>query len=94
MDDVFGGADSQSLAAHLKSQLIAVGKLTTAVMNQLKCRGPSQNLGILGHQYNSVSRRVELPILKQEKYLAKLRLVLSLILVSSKDIESLVGYLG
>ena len=35
--------------ARLIQQLIAVGKLTTAVMNLLKCEGPEQELDILNN---------------------------------------------
>ena len=94
VDDVFGGAISETLAAHLKNQLIAVGKLTTAVMNLDKCKGPSQSLCILGHQYNAQSRAVNLPLAKQQKYIAKLHAVLASRKVTSNNLESLIGYLG
>ena len=94
VDDVFGGAVSEMLAAHLKKQLIAVGKLTTARMNLDKCKGPAQSLGILGHQYNARSKSVNLPVSKQQKYLAKLRSVLAKRQATSNTLESLIGYLG
>ena len=94
VDDVFGGAISLALAENLKSQLIAVGKLTTAVMNLLKCKGPSQILPILGHQYDALSRSVNLSSQKQQKYLTKLRSVRSALFATSKELESLLGYLS
>ena len=94
IDDIFGGAISERQAGNLKSQLIAVGRLTTAVMNPLKCRGPAQSLVIIGHLYDAQLRRVKLPVCKQLKYLAKLRIVLSTLLITSKVLESLLGYLG
>ena len=78
----------------MKSQLIATGKITTAVMNPLKCKGPAQILAILGHQYNAITQCVNLPEAKQHKYLAKLREVLAAVCVTSKQLESLLGYLG
>ena len=78
----------------MKSQLIAVGGLTTAVMNLGKCRGPHQALRIIGHFYDALAQTVKLPPCKQQKYLAKLRTVLSTLLVRSKELESLLGYLG
>ena len=91
---MFGGATSKALASHLKLQLIAVGKLMTAVMNPLKYKGPSRSLPILGHQYNALSQSVNLPSGKQKKYLKKLQSVLSALLVTSGDIESLFDYLS
>ena len=60
-----------ALVVHLKSQPIAIEKLTTAVMNPLKCKGPSQSWPILSHQYNALSQSqaVNLPSMKQRKYL-------------------------
>ena len=94
VDDIFGGALSKAVGMNLKNQLIKVGKLTTAVMNTVKCEGPAQSLVVIGHLYNALSRTVSLPPRKQQKYLAKLRSVLSSVLVTSKELESLVGYLG
>ena len=94
VDDIFGGAISRELAVNLKCQLIGVGMLTTAVMNIQKCLGPSQSLAILGHLYDSLSQNVSLPTVKQQKYLKKLRAVLSQLLVESRELESLLGYLG
>ena len=91
---MFGGADSKAQANDLKNQLITVGRLTTAEMNLAKCKGPAQSLGILGHQYNSRTQSVNLPQEKQQKYLTKLRSVLASERVTSKTLESLVGYLG
>ena len=65
MDDVFGGAVAFGGADNLKFQLIQVGRLTTAVMNLLKCKGPARVLAIIGHRYNSILRRVNLPVEKQ-----------------------------
>ena len=50
INDVFGGADSRANAADLIAQLIEVGRLTTAVMNPLECRGPARVMVILGPQ--------------------------------------------
>ena len=63
-------------------------------MNLPKCRGPLQALRIIGHLYDAQAQTVKLPECKQQKYLAKLRTVLSTLLVRSKELESLLGYLG
>ena len=91
---MFGGADPKAQANDLKNQLISVGRLTTAVMNLAKCKGPARSLAILGHQYNSLTQSVNLPPEKQQKYLAKLQSVLATERVTSKTLESLIGYLG
>ena len=83
-----------SMAHHLKAQLIAVGKLVTAVMNLPKCRGPAQRLVVLGHLYDAVARFVKLPPTKQQKYLGKLKLILAMRSIPSKELESLLGYLS
>ena len=94
VDDIFGGAGSKTLGTNLINQLISVGKLTTAVMNPLKCRGPAQILDILGLRYNAILRQVTIPDDKRMKYLGKIREVLSAFYVTSKDIVKLIGYLG
>ena len=94
VDDVFGGATEEAHGLSLIQQLIAVGKLTTAVMNLLKCEGPAQELDILGLRYHAILRRVTITAGKQVKYLSKLRAVLSSFGVTSKDLEQLLGYLG
>ena len=94
VDDVFGGAVSQDSGGHLKRQLVNTGELTTAVMNRPKCRGPAQSLAILGHQYNALLQRVNLPETKQQKYLGRIREVLSLPYITLKQLQSLVGYLS
>ena len=91
--DIFGGAKSKALAAKLLSELIAVGRLTTAIMNPLKSKGPTQILAVLGLRYNALTRRVNLPPTKQEKYLKMLRETRSALLVKSKNLEKLLGYL-
>ena len=58
MDDVFGGADTESHAADLIAQLIAVGTVTTAVMNLLKCKGPAKVIEILGLLFDASARKV------------------------------------
>ena len=63
-------------------------------MNPVKCKGPAQCLAILGHWYDAILQRVNLPEDKQRKYLAALRAVLSAPRVTSKQLESLLGYLG
>ena len=93
VDDVFGGATPKASAENLKSQLIEVGSLTTANMNLLKCKGPAQVLTIIGHRYNALTRRVKLPVEKQQKYLVKLRSALANFSISSRDLQSLVGSL-
>ena len=55
VDDIFGGALSKAVGMNLKNQLIKVGKLTTAVMNTVKCEGPAQSLVVIGHLYNVLS---------------------------------------
>ena len=90
---MFGGADTQAHATELKSQLIVTGKVTTAVMNPPKCRGPAQSLTILGLHYDALRRHVNLPADKQAKYLGKLRETMQALFVLSKDLEKLVGYL-
>ena len=94
VDDIFGGANSFYQAMILKLQLIATGRITTAVMNQGKCLGPSQVLPILGFLYDAMLRRCTLPRDKQHKYLSKLLLILNARKATSKDIEKLLGYLG
>ena len=94
VDDIFGGAGSEVQGKRLIKQIISVGKLTTAVMNLLKCEGPAQALDILGLRYNAVLRHVTLTESKKVKYLCKLRVVLSAYAVTSRDIEQLLGYLG
>ena len=89
--DVSGGSVSKDFNMNLISQFISVGKLTTAVRNPLKCKGPSQSLTILGHQYDASSQRVKLLMAKQQKYLARLRVMLSVLWVTSKEIESLIA---
>ena len=49
---------------------------------------------IVGHLYDALKQVVKLPVCKQQKYLAKVRRVLSTLLVRSKELESLLGYLG
>ena len=93
VDDVFGGANTKEQARILLDEIIAVGLLTTAVMNRSKCHGPCQIIDVLGLRYNAIIRIVKLPPAKQEKYLQKLRETLSPLFVTSKDIEKLVGYL-
>ena len=93
VDDVFGGADSQVHGAYLKAQLVKVGKLTTAVMNPLKCKGPSQVLDILGFCFDAVLRRVNLPKKKQIKYRRAIRAALSATVINSKTLEKIIGYL-
>ena len=94
VDDIFGGAGTFEQALDLKNQLTSVGVLTTAVMNPIKGKGPAQCLVILGLQYDAVRRHVRLPPEKQQKYLAKLRAVMSKKRVRSKQLEKLLGYLG
>ena len=94
MDDVFGGTNSKTNSACLIKKLILVGKLTTAVMNLLKCQGPAQVLDILGLRYDAILRRVTIPEGKRSKYLCKLREAFSSLFVTFKDIEKPVGYLG
>ena len=94
VDDVFGGADSKSHAADLIAQLIAVGKVTTAVMNLLKCKGPARVMEILGQLFDAGTRKVTLPPGKRTKYLGKVREVLAATRVTSKTLEKLLGYLG
>ena len=93
MDDVFGGSTSEARTRELKSQFIQVGKLTTAVMNLPKCKGPAQELSILGHAYNALTRRVNLSEPKQKKYRGKIRDILQKCSFPSKALESLVGSL-
>ena len=62
-------------------------------MNTRKCRGPARRLSILGHMYDSILRRVYLPLAKRNKFLADLRSLLSNRIVLSKDIERTLGYL-
>ena len=71
-----------------------VGALTTAVMNPPKCKGPSQVLSILGLEFNAILRIVSLPPHKRSKYLSKLRTMLNSLLVISKQLEKLIGYLS
>ena len=94
IDDVFGGADSKANAADLIAQLIAVGKVTTAVMNPLKCRGPARVMVILGLQYDTILRQVTVPSAKLIKYLIKIKEVLASDCVTSKTLEQLLGYFG
>ena len=94
MDDVFGGADLKSHAADLIAQLIAVGKVTTAVMNRLKCKGPARVMEILGLLFDASARKVTVPPGKRDKYLRKIRKVLAATRVTSKTLEKLLGYLG
>lgn len=94
IDDVFGGTRSKAQGAKLIKLLILVGRLTTAVMNPLKCEGPAQVLDVLGLRYNAVLRRVTITESKRVKYLSKLRVVLSSFRVLSGDVEQLLGYLG
>ena len=61
VDDVFGGAGTKSQAANLIAQLVDVGRVTTAVMNPLKSKGPAQVLEILGLMYDALLRRVSVP---------------------------------
>ena len=72
---------------------MSVGQLTTAVMNPSKCHGPYKIIDVLGLRYNAHTRHVRLPPSKQQKYLQKLQDTLSALIVTSKDIEKLIGYL-
>ena len=67
----------QAHAADLIAQLIAVGKVTSAVMNPLKCRGPAGIMVILRLQYDAILRQVTDPPAKQSKYLIKVKEVLA-----------------
>ena len=92
IDDVFGGTRSKAQGVKLIKLLILVGKLTTAVMNPLKCEGPAQVLDVLGLRYSAVLRRVTITEAKRGKYLSKLRVVLSSFGVTSSDLGQLLGY--
>ena len=85
VDNVIGGTRSKAQGAKLIKQLILVGKLTTAVMNLLKCEGPAQVLDVLGLRYHAVLRRVTITESKRVKYLSKLRGVLSSFGVASSE---------
>ena len=93
VDDVFGGANTKEQAGIIFSEIISVGLLTTAVINKSKCHGPCQIIDVLGLRYNAIKRRVNLPPPKQEKYLQKLQDALSALIITSKDLEKLIGYL-
>ena len=90
---MFGGANTKEQASIIFSEIISVGRLTTAVMNRSNCHGPCQIIDVLGLRYNALTRRVYLPPAKQEKYLQKLQVALSSLIITSKDLEKLIGYL-
>ena len=94
VDDIFGGAGTFEQALDLKNRLTSIGFLTTTVMNPIKGKGPAQCLVILGLEYDAIRRHVKLPLEKQQKYLEKLRAVMSKRRVESKQLEKLLGYLG
>ena len=58
VDDIFGGANTYAEALHLRDELISVGKLTTAIMNPKKCKGPSKQMVILGFLYDAATRHM------------------------------------
>ena len=93
VDDIFGGAITFENALKLKSFLIAVGNLTTAKMNRLKCHGPARQLAILGMLFDSVNKRCTMTPKKQQKYIARLKKSLEKKGMTSKDLEKMVGYL-
>ena len=64
-------------AADLIAQLIAVEKVTTTVMNPLKCKGPARVMVILDQQYDAILRQVTVPPAKQIKYLNEIKVVLA-----------------
>ena len=94
VDDIFGGADTKANAALLKNQLIALGKLTSTIMNLEKCQGPATVMTILGFLYDACMRRVSLPEKKRLKYLQRLRSLLAKPTCRSRELERLLGYLG
>ena len=63
-------------------------------MNLPKCKGPSQVLPILGILFDAIQQRVSLPPDKQGKYLRKVSEALETLIVTSKQIEKLIGYLS
>ena len=56
MDYIFGGAITFENALKLIVFLIALGNLTTAKMNRLKCHGPARIIAILGMLFDSKNR--------------------------------------
>ena len=93
VDDIFGGAHEKEQARKLKNEIIATGLATTAIANLDKCHGPAQNLSILGMTFDAITKRITLPSKKQQKYLSKLRDVLTRGHTTSKELEKIVGYL-
>ena len=101
MDDFFGGPKKskagldfdKKMALLMFDNLIAVGNLTGAKMNQKKCHPPAQEMEILGFWYDVKNSFCKLSQKKVTKYIGRINSVLSSKYVGGKNLEKVVGNL-
>ena len=74
-------------------ELLVVGDLTGAKMNEKKCLSPASVMEILGFVYDSILKICKLSESKITKYINRVTLLLSSTVVPFKKLEKLVGNL-
>ena len=93
VDDGFGGATSQQLAAKLIVFVTQSGAKLGAVVNMLKTEGPAPALVILGLHYCAQSAVCSLDPVKVARYTGRLNALLAAGRATSKELERIVGNL-
>ena len=99
MDDIFGGLpyeESLARSLHFRSYICETGKSLTLDFNmkETKTPLPAKEQVILGNLYNSVELCVRVAEKKCEKYIKRIRQVLSATEVTVNEVQKLHGNLN